>query len=272
MIKVENVWFSYDGVRYVLKDVIMKFSEGNYIAIMGENGSGKTTLLKHLNGLLKPNKGRVLVDGIETSKIPVSELARKVAIVFQNPEMMFFSERVYDEISFALRNFGLDEEIIEKTVKKVLNIFGLDEYATESPFNLSEGEKRRLAFACVLAWNPKYIVLDEPTAGQDVFQRELLRGLIKQLTSQGRTVIIASHDVEFVAETKPYIYLLSKGEVIGEGKAEDVLTDDKLIKKAGLIKPQIVEVFNYLGFNYREILDVNDALDFIIKKVSERNV
>ena len=266
MIKMENVWFSYDGRKYALKGINAEFHEGNYYAILGDNGSGKTTLLKHLNGLLKPNKGRVLVDGLDTKKIPVSILSKKIALSFQNPEAMFFSSTVYDEIAFALRNFGYKKEVIDRLVGKVLSIFDLDRYSNYSPFNLSEGEKRRLAIACVYAWEPKYLVLDEPTAGQDQIQRELLVYVIKHVVRQGRTVIIASHDVEFIAETKPYIYLLKEGEILREGPAEEVLLDEKVLEKAGLIVPYIAQVFRSLDSKRYHKIPINpdEASDLIL--------
>ena len=174
MIEVSNVWFSYDKKRYVLKEINAEFHEGRYYAIMGDNGSGKTTLLKHLNGLLKPDKGKILVDGLDTATTPVSVLSRKVALSFQNPEDMFFSNTVYDEVAFALKNFGYKEDKIDELTRRALSIFNLDRYLNYSPFNLSEGEKRRLAIACIYVWGPKYLVLDEPTAGQDQIQREML--------------------------------------------------------------------------------------------------
>ena len=266
MIKMENVWFSYDGRKYALKGINAEFHEGNYYAILGDNGSGKTTLLKHLNGLLRPNKGRVLVDGLDTKKIPVSILSKKVALSFQNPEAMFFSSTVYDEIAFALRNFGYKKGVIDRLVGKVLSIFNLDHYSSYSPFNLREGEKRRLAIACVYAWEPKYLVLDEPTAGQDQIQRELLVYVIKHVVRQRRTVIIASHDVEFIAETKPYIFLLKEGKILREGPAEEVLLDEKALEKAGLIIPYIAQVFKSLDSErYRKIpINPDEASDFIL--------
>jgi len=271
MIKMENVWFSYDGRKYALKGINAEFHEGNYYAILGDNGSGKTTLLKHLNGLLKPNKGRVLVDGLDTKKIPVSILSKKIALSFQNPEAMFFSSTVYDEIAFALRNFGYKKEVIDRLVGKVLSIFDLDRYSNYSPFNLSEGEKRRLAIACVYAWEPKYLVLDEPTAGKDQIQRELLVYVIKHVVRQGRTVIIASHDVEFIAETKPYIYLLKEGEILREGPAEEVLLDEKVLEKAGLIVPYIAQVFRSLDSKrYRKIpINPDEASDLILNSIKK---
>jgi len=272
MIKLENVWFSYDGRKYVLREINAEFREGSYYAILGDNGSGKTTLLKHLNGLLRPNKGKVTVDGLDTMNTPVSVLARKVALSFQNPEAMFFSDTVCSEVAFALKNFGYEKMIVDRLVEKVLSIFNLDHYLHSSPFNLSEGEKRRLAIACVYSWEPTYLVLDEPTAGQDQIQRELLTYVIRHVTRQGRTVIIASHDIEFIAETKPYIYLLREGEILCEGPAEKVLLDEEILEKAGLITPYIARVFRLLNFDKYSKIPINpdEASNFVFEILSKK--
>lgn len=264
------MWFSYRSNEFVLKGISLKIREGGYYAVMGENGSGKTTLLKHMNGLLRPVRGRVIVDGLDTSKVKTAQLARKVAITFQNPESMFFSPTVYDEVAFALRNFGIEKETVDRLVKRALGLFGLLSKARESPFSLSEGEKRRLCFACVLAWDPKYIVMDEPTAGQDSYQKEVLQGVIRQLVSQRRAVIIASHDVEFVAETKPYVFLMKNGKIVGEGEAEELLTNRVLLEKAGLVMPQIPETFSLLGSLTEGFpIDVKDAVEVILRAIEK---
>jgi energy-coupling factor transport system ATP-binding protein len=267
VIETEALWHTYDGRRYVLRDVSVRFETGKYIAVMGENGAGKSTLVKHFNGLLKPSKGRVLVDGVDTREIPTSKLARRVALVFQYPESMFFSETVREEVQFALKNFGYSEETVEGNTRKYLTIFGLEDFMDRSPFTLSGGEQRRLALACILAWEPDYIVLDEPTAGQDKYQRELLEGIIRQLIIQGRTVIIVSHDVEFVAETSPEVYVMAEGEVKEHGSAKRILSDEDLITSVGLILPQVTETFHRLkGYGLpQDVLSPREAVEELFK-------
>lgn len=235
------------------------------MAIMGENGAGKSTLIKHLNGLLKPNRGEVYVDGLNVAETPTSTLSRKVALVFQNPESMFFSETVYKEASFGLKNLGFSADDIHSQVMKYLKLFGLQDYVDRSPFTLSSGEQRRLAFSCILAWNPDYVVLDEPTAGQDRYQRGLLKDVIDQLISEGRTVIIVSHDVEFVAETSPEIFLMADGKIISRGKARDILSDEEAISRSGLILPQVTETLHRIGeFGLpRDIISPAEAADHL---------
>ncbi|HDI12316.1 MAG TPA: ABC transporter ATP-binding protein, partial [Candidatus Bathyarchaeota archaeon] len=196
MIEVRNVYFTYPNGVEALKEVSLHIDRGEFVAIMGQNGAGKTTLVKHFNGLLKPTKGEVLVDGVNTKEVSVATLARKVGYVFQNPDHQLFCETVEKEIAFALKNFGFDEELIKKRVDWALNLLGLSQYRESSPFMLSGGERKRLALASVLAWDPEVVILDEPTIGQDYAQKEKLRQFILQLKAQGKTVVIVTHDIE----------------------------------------------------------------------------
>ena len=243
MIEVNGVSFSYPNGVEALREVSLEIRDGEFVAIMGQNGAGKTTLVKHFNGLLKPTKGEVLVDGVDTRKVSVATLARNVGFVFQNPDHQLFCETVEDEVAFALRNFGFEERTIEKRVTWALNLLALTEYRKTSPFMLSGGERKRVALASVLAWNPKVVILDEPTIGQDQNQKEKLRQFIVQLTAQRKTVIIVTHDVEFVAECKPHIVLMAQGKIIAEGGAKQILTNPKLVEQASIVPPQITQIF-----------------------------
>jgi len=261
----ENVHYTYQSNVEALRGVDLVFERGEVVALMGENGSGKTTLLKHMNGLLKPTVGRVLVDGVETTSASIAELSQKVGLVFQNAEDMFFESTVYNEVAFALRNFGYDEEKVRKRVEWALKFFELEQYKDQSPFLLSGGEKKRLAMAIILAWSPSIICLDEPTIGQDSVQKEKMMHMIKMLNTQGRTVILASHDVEFIADLKPRVIVLSRGKVLADGKSQEILTDGELLKKASLIPPQVVSVLERLSDLgvQRKVLDVDVASEIV---------
>ena len=261
----ENVHYTYQSNVEALRGVDLFFERGEVVALMGENGSGKTTLLKHMNGLLKPTVGRVLVDGVETTSASIAELSQKVGLVFQNAEDMFFESTVYNEVAFALKNFGYDEEKARKRVEWALKFFELEQYKDHSPFLLSGGEKKRLAMAIILAWSPSIICLDEPTIGQDSVQKEKMMHMIKMLNTQGRTVILASHDVEFIADLKPRVIVLSRGKVLVDGKSQEILTDGELLKKASLIPPQVVSVLERLSDLgvQRKVLDVDVASEIV---------
>ena len=270
MISLENVSFKYPSGELVLQSVNLSIDSGQFVAIMGENGAGKTTLAKHLNGLLKPTEGKVLVDGEDTTKKSVAALSRKVGLVFQNPDHLLFSETVRDEVAFALRNFGYSNEIIQKQVSKTLEALDLMGYGDTSPFLLSGGERKRAALAAVLAWEPDYLVLDEPTIGQDYLQKERLRDFILQLYSQGKAVVIISHDVEFVAEAGPEGVLMSKGRLLARGPADEILSNGDLVEEASLVKPQMARLFSQLGDGFpRDVVEVHRAKMLLENRLSQ---
>jgi len=249
----------------------LRIKSGDFLAIMGENGAGKTTLAKQLNGLLKPSLGKVTVDGDDTTKKSVAQLSRKVGIVFQNPDHLLFSETVKEEVGFALKNFGFEPDVVVKQVERTLEALDLTHYANTSPFLLSGGERKRVALAAVLAWEPDYLILDEPTIGQDYQQKERLRNFILQLSSQGKAVVMVTHDVEFVAECNPKVVLMSKGRIVAQGQADEILSDDGLIEKASLVKPQMAKLFSQLGeFGFpSDVVDVHRAKMLLEERLSE---
>jgi energy-coupling factor transport system ATP-binding protein len=268
MISVQNVSFNYPDGPQVLHGVNLEIRDGEFVAIMGENGAGKTTLVKMFNGLLKPSKGTVQIDGVETKEKSVAQMSRNVGLIFQNPDNQLFAETVAQELGFSLRNFGFAEDIIQKRVTSFLHLLDLEEYAAASPFVLSGGERKRVALAAILVWDPKHVIMDEPTIGQDYLQKERLRNFITQLVSQGKSVIIVTHDVEFVAECKPRVVLLSHGTVIGDGRATRILTDRKLVEEASLRMPQIATLMNNLTSDAasQEIIEVYAARDYLLMK------
>ncbi len=268
-IEFEHVSYQYKSGVKALDDVSFTIERGELVVLMGENGSGKTTILKHLNGLLKPTEGRVIIDGTDTRTATVAQLAAKVGLVFQNAEEMFFESTVRDEVAFALKNFGYSEDVVKRRVEWALRFMELDAYAENSPFILSGGEKKRLALAIVLAWGPEIIALDEPTIGQDSLQKEKMAEMVRLLNTQGKTVIMASHDVEFVADLSPRIILLSRGKVMGDGTAEEVLTDVEKLAKCSILPPQVVATLTRLQdlSITRRTLSVEAAAREVVEKI-----
>ncbi len=226
---------------------------------MGENGAGKTTLVKHVTGLLKPTSGRVLVDGVETKKTSTAALSRKVGVAFQNPDHQLFSESVEEEMAFALRNFGFAPDLVQQRVSWGLELFGLGEYRKSSPLVLSGGEKKRLTLACILAWDPIVVILDEPTVGQDAIQKERLVGTIRMLGSAGKTVIVVSHDIEFLWPLQPRVVVMKSGRLVADGPAPEVMAKKELLESARVAQPQLVSL--YQGLARRPKAPFVDALE-----------
>ena len=272
MIEAKDLHFTYPTGIEALKGINLTIDDGEFLAIMGQNGAGKTTLVKHFNGLLKPTKGEVLVNGVSTRDVSVAKLARNVGFVFQNPDHQLFSETVEEEIAFALKNFGFEEAVIEKQVDWALNLLDITKYRKTSPFMLSGGERKRVALASILAWDPQVIILDEPTIGQDYQQKEKLQQFILQLNAQKKTVIVVTHDVEFVAECNPRVILMSQGKILAEGIAKEILTNQKLVAQASIVPPQITQIFLELadlGLP-TDVIDVHEATKILLDRLRER--
>ena len=266
MIEVKDLYFTYPTGVEALKGITLTVDDGEFLAIMGQNGAGKTTLVKHFNGLLKPTEGEVVVDGVSTREVSVAQLARKVGFVFQNPDHQLFCETVEEEVAFALRNFGFEENAIKKRIDWALNLLDITQYRQTSPFMLSGGERKRVALASILAWDPQVVILDEPTIGQDHQQKEKLRQFIVQLNAQKKTVVIVTHDVEFVAECNPRVVLMTGGKIVAEGLAEEILTNEKLVAQASIVPPQITQIFlglPDLGLP-TNVIDVHEARKILL--------
>ncbi len=243
-IKVENVSFTYQNGREALKNVSFKIDDGDFVGIVGPTGCGKTTLLYCLNGLI-PNSikgkfsGEVYVDGISTKSLRVSELAKKIGIVFQDPDWQLFNLSVKDEVAFGPKNLKLNN--IEERVKSALSLVGLNGFEDAEPFRLSQGQKQKLCIACVLAMNPKIILLDEPTSNLDYKNTKQIYSILKRLNMQGKTIVIIEHDTDLLVEHANKIILLNNGEIIRNGSVEEVLSDVNLLEEVGVKVPRCFE-------------------------------
>jgi len=246
MIRVENLHFAYNE-REVLRGIDLAFGE-EILALVGPNGSGKTTLAKHLNGLLKPTRGRVLVDGMDTREHTVAELSRKVGYVFQNPEHMFFEETVFKEVAFGPKNLGLDDSEVEERVRWALGAVGLEGFEERTPYSLSGGEKQRLAIACVLAMRPKYLILDEPTTGLDWKAERSVVETIKSLREDGHGILLITHDMDLVLELAERVVLLEDGKKAFDGPVEEFFSLD--LERHGLERPELLVLAEKLGAGF----------------------
>ncbi|KUK16847.1 MAG: energy-coupling factor transport system ATP-binding protein [Thermococcaceae archaeon] len=255
MIEVRNLWHVYEGRKEALKGVSLTFGN-EIIALVGPNGSGKTTLAKHLNGLLKPTKGEVIVDGMDTRKYSVAELARVVGYVFQNPEHMFFEENVFKEVAFGPKNLGLSEKEVEERVKWALREVNLEGYEDRSPYSLSGGEKQRLAIACILAMKPKYLILDEPTTGLDEKNAESVKKIIRNLHREGHGILLITHEMDLVLELAERVVLLYQGQKVFDGDVEEFFELD--LRKYDLDKPKLLKISEKAGLGF-----VRDVEEFV---------
>lgn len=244
VIRVEKLSYAYPDGPTALKNVRLEIAEGEFVAIMGRNASGKTTLVKHFIGLLKPTKGMVMVNGTDTRKATVAELARKVGFIFQNPNDHIFADTVEEEIAFTLKNLGFVKSEVESRVDRMLDRFKLREYRKQYPRSLSGGERQRVALASVLAFEPKILVLDEPTRGMEYRLKSELMEFLSEYRRNGNIVILVSHDVETVAEHADRVILLSEGEIVVDADKKVALS------RALLFSPQInrlVQAFEKYG-------------------------
>jgi energy-coupling factor transport system ATP-binding protein len=223
IVTLESVSHVYQpgGVR-ALDDVSLRVGRGERAAVIGQNGSGKTTLVRHLNGLLRPDTGRVLIDGTDAAGRTVAELARSVGLVFQDPDRQIFAGSVLAEVSFGPRNLGMRGGRLKEAVASALKAVGLADAATTNPYDLGSSRRKLLALASVLAMRTPILVLDEPTTGQDMAGIEIVRSVIERAHGDGRTVIAISHDMEFVASAFDRVIVMRDGTVIGDGTPASV--------------------------------------------------
>ncbi len=248
IIEVQNVSYIYPNGFKALREVNLTIYEKDFIAIIGQNGSGKTTLAKHFNGILKPTNGKVLVYGMDTSKASITEIAKKVGYCFQNPDHQIFSNSVEEEIAFGLKQIGLNKSEIERKVSEILKIVGLEKYRKEDPSFLGKGQRQRLAVASILALEPKVLVIDEPTTGQDYAMIKDLMNLLTHLNNIGTTIIIITHDMRVAAEYTKRIIIMHNGRIVADDSPLRIFSNLKLLSENDLEPPQITQLSIKLGF------------------------
>ncbi len=258
--------------------VNLKIDEGEMVGVMGHTGSGKSTLIQHFNGLLKPTSGKVLLDGedIWADKSKIRDVRFKVGLVFQYPEYQIFEETVYKDIAFGPKNMGLDEAEIKRRILETAHDLGLKEELLErSPFELSGGQKRRVASAGVMAMNPRVLILDEPTAGLDPAGRDKILGHIKNYHERTKnTILIVSHSMEDIAGFADKILVMNKAKLFCYDETEKVFSRADEISQIGLDVPQITKVFMKLkeqGLDFgKDVYTMDYAKKLLLKKLSER--
>ncbi len=265
VLSFQNVSFSYNETANV-KNLNVNIHKGDFTAIIGSNGAGKSTFSKLCNGLLKPSAGDVLVLDKNTKKEKVSNLAKHIGFLFQNPDRQICCGTVREEIAFSLRNNKVSEAEIKTRVENTIKEFGFN--PDTEPFNMSRGQRQRLCLACLIALKPEILILDEPTTGLDYRECMEVMEKIRQLNENGTTVIMVCHDMEVVLDFAKKIIVMNRGEILGEGPARKVLNDDTLLNKARLLPPQIAQVAKLLGPGFEGIF-TDDELIARIKETKE---
>ena len=277
ILEIKNLTHTYGGNSPFMNDAVRNVSfsieKGEIIGIIGHTGSGKSTLVQHLNGLLKPTEGTILFENADIWENPkeIRKIRSKVGLVFQYPEYQLFEETVFADISFGPKNMGLEGEELTKTVTEICELVGVKkEFYEKSPFDLSGGEKRRVAIAGVLAMKPQVIVFDEPTAGLDPKGREDVMKIIKDYReATGATVVIISHSMEDMAVLADKILVMNKGEIYKFGNVNDVFSDEEGLRSIGLNVPIVTKVFLKLkdfGVNVEPcVFTVEKAIESLIE-------
>ena len=261
IIKTENLTHIYGAgtpfEKVALDNVSLSVKKGDYVGIIGHTGSGKSTLISHFNAILKPTSGKIFIDNEDLwqeDKIKRIQTRFKVGLVFQYPEYQLFEDTVYNDIAFGPKNMKLSQDEIEKRVYKALDFVGLDKsYLDKSPFELSGGQKRRVAIAGVMALEPKVLILDEPAAGLDPKGRDEILARIKEYHQQtGSTVLLVSHSMEDIADNASSIIVMNNSQCIMHSSVPEVFAQSRMLEKIGLDIPQITKVFislKNMGYN-----------------------
>ena len=258
-IKVTNLSYSYNnGKSFAIKDVSTEIFDGEFVSIVGHTGSGKSTFIQNLNALLVPTSGTVTVDEftIENKlKIKnIKQLRKKIGIVFQFPEYQLFEETIEKDILFGPKNFLMNKEELEGLASKVLNVVGLDDsFLQKSPFELSGGEKRRVAIAGILAFDPEVLIVDEPTAGLDPISANNMMELFKKLNEMGKTIILVTHNMDHVLQYSDRVLVFKDATLHKNARPIDLFNDFDTVKRLGIDVPKVVELTSMLKAKYPKL-------------------
>lgn len=258
MLEVKNLEYTYESGKKVLDGISLSTKNGAITMVIGENGAGKTTLFKNILGLLKRDKGDILVDGEELryDKKSLLNYRKNVTMVFQDPDNQIFYSNVFDDTAFTLRNLGFDEETVKERVDNALRSANAYELKEMPVHFLSYGQKKRVAIASAIALGAQYILMDEPTAGLDPVSIGILKKTISSI-AKNSSLLISTHDMEFCYEMADYIYVVKDAKIIKEGSKYEIFKDEDVIKRANQELPLCVRVANALGVNF---FDNNDQM------------
>ena len=271
-IDIKDLNFNYPDGTPALENISLEVFAGESVAIIGPNGSGKTTLLLHLNGILKGQKGSVEIFGANTNDGDIKGLRRKVGVIFQDPDDQLFMPSVFDDVAFGPINMGVAKGLVKERVKTALELVGLSGYEDRCSHHLSFGEKKRVSFATILSMEPEMLVLDEPTANLDPRSRDELVNIVKRLNEAGKTIIMATHDVNAVAEVANRVYVLNRS-IVARGTTREIFSNQKLLRENNLDIPEVAHLFEVLrcfGYNCEELpLSIDEAVDHLTRTMEQ---
>lgn len=258
-IEIKDLHFYYDKEDEILKGINLNFDK-KATAIIGQNGAGKTTFVKLLKGLLKPQSGNIIINGVNTKTLSAAKLSKYIGMVFQNPDDQIFKNKVIDEVMFGPLNIGQSKEEAEESAKIALEEVGILEEINKNPYDLSLAERKLISIASVIAMNTEIIIFDEPTIAQDYEGKQRIKKIINNLKEKDKLVITIIHDMDFVAETFERTIVFAEGEVLLDGTTREVFSNKEVLEKAYLELPHVTELCNRLGLN-ETFLSVEEFLE-----------
>jgi energy-coupling factor transport system ATP-binding protein len=253
-IELMNVTFAYPNGFIANENLNLSISSGERVAIVGQNGAGKTTAVKLMNGLNKPTKGDVFVNGINTKDKTTAQISSYVGYVFQNPDDQIFNSNVKKEIEYMLHYLKLDQKEIDRRVGRAVELTGIKDFLHMNPYDVPYSTRKFISIAAILAIETPYIILDEPTAGQDMYGIKALTKLMNVLQDEGKCVITITHDMEFVSDNFSRVVAMANKQIIADGTAREIFWSEDVVKKAKIKKPQIGELVSDLGIGENIIL------------------
>ncbi|MDO5088516.1 MAG: energy-coupling factor ABC transporter ATP-binding protein [Leptotrichiaceae bacterium] len=264
-IKMDRISFIYPDGTAAVDDISLNIEKGENVAIIGQNGAGKTTAVKMLNGLLKPVKGDVIVGDWNTKDYTTAQMSRKAGYVFQNPMDQIFHNNVYDEIAFGPKKLKYSESEIKKMTEQAVEMTQLNSYIRENPYNLPYSLRKFVTIASIIAMGTDVIVMDEPTAGQDLKGITILNELTGKLLEQGKTLITITHDMEFVVNNFNRVVVMANKKIIADGNKRDIFKEEDILARGKIKRPYISDLANELSM-CRDILTIDDFINDFSKK------
>jgi cobalt/nickel transport system ATP-binding protein len=266
LLRVDKIRFEYPGGPEILKEATFSADKGEIVAIIGPNGSGKTTLLMVAAGLLDPGKGNVYVED-KPLRDQLPKIRSRIGLVFQEPDDQLFNPTVYEELAFALRQLLDSVEEVDEKVRKITKKFDLKEIINKPPYKLSIGEKRIVALASVIAYDPDILLLDEPTANLSSGPIKAIEEILQEAKKSGKVVVIASHDVEFVASVSDRIYVINRGAIIGGINARSILSDNSMLTIADMNPPLVLQTLRELRLESENTpMTIRELSNYLKKK------